>query len=162
MLQVSSTWVSGMRFSAGCLSFICHEDSARFSTLKIDARACNAFKAHRARAATCGTEQWAFDNIRPTPQLYTLQITKSWVGPRQGMNEWSCHGLQCQSSFMWSPTVSTSRHLSPTLLMHIPSPVTKTTIGLICICLGEESPSPPHHYQMKSCSSTAVTTVRLF
>jgi len=78
---------------------------------------------------------------------------------RQGMNEWSRHGLE---QLHVESNGDRSRHLSPTLSMHIPSPVTKTTIGLICICLGEESPSPPHHYHMKPCSSTAVTTVRLF
>ena len=45
------------RFLAGCSSFIHYKDGGRFSTLKIDGQVCNAFRACRARAATCGAEQ---------------------------------------------------------------------------------------------------------
>jgi len=53
----------GCRFPAGCLSFICacHEDSARFSTLKIDGQVCDAFSTCGIRTATCGVDQWVLN-----------------------------------------------------------------------------------------------------
>ena len=67
------------RFQAGHLRFICHEDSARFSTLKVDGWVCDAFRACRSIAAACGAEQWVRNIF--TPQLHTLQTMKSWAGP---------------------------------------------------------------------------------
>jgi len=43
-------WVSGWLLAFFAMS-------ARFSTLKINGQMCDAIKAHRARAATCGAEQ---------------------------------------------------------------------------------------------------------
>jgi len=37
------------RFSDGCWSFICHEDSVRFSTLKTNGWACDAFSAAKIK-----------------------------------------------------------------------------------------------------------------
>jgi len=75
-------WACGFlacRFLAGRSSFICHEDSAWFSTLKIDRWACNALWAFRPRGATCGAEQLALDIS--TLQLHTLQTMKGCTGP---------------------------------------------------------------------------------
>jgi len=67
------------RFQAGHLKFICHEDSVRFSTLKIDGWVCDAFRACISIAAACGAEQWVCNIFMP--QLHTLQTMKSWAGP---------------------------------------------------------------------------------
>jgi len=53
----SSMRFPASRFPAGCSSFIYYKNGGRFSTLKIDGQACNAFRACRARAATRGAEQ---------------------------------------------------------------------------------------------------------
>ena len=53
--------------------------SLRFSNLTFDGWVCVAFRACRARAATCGAEQWALNMF--IPQLHTLQVTKIWSGP---------------------------------------------------------------------------------
>ena len=50
-----------------------------FSTLKINGWTCVAIRACRARAATCGAEQWALNMF--IPQLHTLQVTKICSGP---------------------------------------------------------------------------------
>jgi len=46
----------GFRHAAGRLS---SEDGSRFATLKIDVWACDAFRACRAREATCRSWTWA-------------------------------------------------------------------------------------------------------
>lgn len=70
------------KFPDGCSSFICHEDSVRFSTLKTDGWACDAFSACKDWAATCGAELWALDTF--TPQLHTLHMMKNWLEMKIG------------------------------------------------------------------------------
>ena len=79
--RVERHWLFACRTSAGHLSFICYEHSMKFSTLKTSTRGrvYDAFRACRARAATCGAEQWALNMF--IPQLHTLQVTKIWSGP---------------------------------------------------------------------------------
>ena len=76
MLQVSAMGVSGMQVSGQLLEF--YEDGVRFSTLKIDGGVCDAFRACRARAATCGAKQ--YKQLTSLHQFRTLQMMKSWAG----------------------------------------------------------------------------------
>lgn len=58
-LVVHSCHFSTIETQAGLstYSFVVHEDSTRFTTLKVLGRACDAFRVCRARVATCGAEQ---------------------------------------------------------------------------------------------------------
>ena len=102
-------------------AFICHKDGARFSTLKIYGRACNGFRARRARASTtCGAKQWALDIF--TLQLHTLQMMKSWAGPRNEARVRASGAVEsCSASLMvsvvditapYSQTHTTCKHMS--------------------------------------------------
>ena len=107
MLQVSSMWVSGMQVSGWLLEFYLLWGTRMmqiFFNLKNQWADVDAYRACRARTATCGAEQWAVNII--TPQLHTLQLTKGWAGleTRLGMSKWSSQGLHC--SYLWSQTVS--------------------------------------------------------
>jgi len=51
---------AGFWHAAGHLS---SEDGSRFATLKIDGWACDAFRACRAREATCGSWTWAVNIV---------------------------------------------------------------------------------------------------
>jgi len=75
--HVGSGHVSLQLATSCCSSFICHKDGAtQFSGLRINGRACNAFRACRARAATCGLNS-AVDNF--TPWLHSLWAMKNLV-----------------------------------------------------------------------------------
>lgn len=78
------------------LQFCCPwKGSTRFTTLKVLRWACNAFRACRARVATCGAKQWVFDIFKL--QLHQLQMTKAGQGlkTRLGMTEQSRQAMQC-------------------------------------------------------------------
>ena len=75
---------------------------------------CDAFRACRAREATCGSWTWAVHILRCIPQLHPLQTTKIWSG--QGLEtrlvyeraEPSVLAVleQLVQLYMWSQTVS--------------------------------------------------------
>ena len=74
-----------LRFVDGRLSL---SANVRFSTLKINGWVCNAFRAFIAgTAATCRAEQRALNIF--TLQLHTLQMMKSWEGPRNEARVWA-------------------------------------------------------------------------
>ena len=94
--QYVGFWHAG--FQLASWAFICHKDGARFSNLKIYARACNAFRACRGRASTtCGAKQWALDIL--TLQLHKLQMMKSLAGPRNEARVWASGAIRsCSAS----------------------------------------------------------------
>jgi len=76
MVHPGSTlvWFLACEFLAGHL--ICDEElgQLKISTIKIAGQVCVAFRACKARAAACTVNNF-------TPQLHTLQKTKSWSVP---------------------------------------------------------------------------------
>ena len=99
-------------FPTGHSSYICHEDGVRFSTLKISGWACDASRACRVRAATCGVEQWAVDVFTRTAAPHAAcrqQKSGRGLETRLGTSEGSRPGWHCQNSYMyymWSSTMS--------------------------------------------------------
>ena len=84
-------------------------------------RSCNGFRARRARAATTrGAKQWALDIF--TLQLHTLQMMKSWAGPRNEARVRASGAVKsCSASLMvsvvditvpHSQTHTTCKHMS--------------------------------------------------
>lgn len=102
----------GFRHAAGRLS---SEDGSRFATLKIDVWACDAFRACRAREATCRSWTWAVNifalhTTAPHTANYKNLI---WARPGNKASVWASGAVSACSAraastavHVWSQTVS--------------------------------------------------------
>ena len=93
-------------FLAACPSFLCHKDGTRFSTLKSNGRACNAFRSCRVRAATRGAKTVSTQHLYTTAP-HTADNRKlggAWKWG-QGTNR-AVRACSDYSCYMWSWTVS--------------------------------------------------------
>jgi len=125
MLRVLDFWHEGLQLATSCCSSsICHKDGVtQFSALRINGRACNAFRVCRARAATCGLKS-------------AIDIFTPWLHSLRAMN--SLHGSLNSSQSIFSPgrynwiycTVYIAANLVPVYVDCIPI---VTTIQILVI-----------------------------